>query len=109
MQPFRPSAASFQRIVHPSFSIFPSRVNTIDDQAFCIHVSPNIPLGERSNISHAAASYEVAVKIQRQMAALTEDSFIEEVIQHELAKDNEPAIKRCMYLMQTNLPMPDLR
>jgi len=97
MQPFRPSAASFQPIVHPSFRSFPSQVNSVNsvnEQAFRVRAPPRIPLGERSNISHVAASDEVEVKIQRKMAVLMEDRFIEEEVQRRLAKDNEPVIKR---------------
>ena len=50
-------------------------------------------MGDRSNTSYAAALDEVEVKIQRWMAALTEDIFVEEEVQRRLAKDNEPAIK----------------
>ena len=111
MQPFCPSAASFQPIAHPSFRPYPLRVNSVNsvnDQAFHIRVPPRIPLGERSKISHAAASDEVEVKIQRRMAVLTEDRFIEEEVQRRLAKKMNQS-SRDMHPMQTNLPMPNLR
>ena len=57
-------------------------------------------MGDRSNTSYAAALDEVEVKIQRWMAALTEDIFVEEEVQRRLAKDNEPVIKR--YALDAN-------